>query len=515
MQVGDPFMEKLLLEACLEILQTGAVVGIQDMGAAGLTCSCCETAARGNSGTEIDVTLVPKRETGMIPYEIMLSESQERMLIIVDRNKKDVAKKIFDKWGLHATEIGRVTGDGFMTIKENGKVVARIPAKKIADDAPVYHRETREPAYLEKTRAFDPNSIPQPTDYNAVMRRLIAQPSIASKRWVYEQYDHMVRTNTELLPGSDCTVLRVKGTDKRLAATLDGNGRYCYLDPFEGGKTVVAEAARNVVCSGAVPQGVTDCLNFGNPMDPEVFWQFKECARGITEACRAFDVPVTGGNVSFYNESPVAAIYPTPIIGMVGTIEPGVEYRTQFFQRDKDVIVLLGRCLDELGGSEYLFSEHNLVAGRPPAMDLKLEKQVQEACLKLIRMKLVRSAHDCSEGGLAVCLAESCVSGPKIFGAQIDYSIIDEQCLRHDCVLFGETQSRIVLSAAPEALPQILRVLREDKTPHQVIGTVTEEPVFRFAVNGKERIRMTGAELRDLWENAIPRLLAGAAVQDN
>ncbi len=508
-QVGDPFTEKLLLEACLEILRTGAVVGIQDMGAAGLTCSCCETASKGNTGVEIDVTRVPKRETGMIPYEIMLSESQERMLMIVDAARQEEAVRVFTKWDLHATPIGTVTGDGMMTVKENGRVVARIPARKIADDAPVYHREARRPAYLDRAQELDLRTLPEPADFNAAFARLLQRPTIASKQWVYEQYDHMVLTNTEVLPGSDSAVIRIKDSTKRVAVSIDGNGRYCYLDPFEGGKICVAESARNVVCSGAQPQGITDCLNFGNPMDPEIFWQLRECARGITAACQALELPVTGGNVSLYNESPAGAIHPTPVIGTVGVIDSGNKPCTQYFRKPGDVILLLGRFLNELGGSEYLAAEHGLTRGLCPRLDLDLEARLQRLTLQLIREGLAASAHDCSDGGLAVALAESCVSGPRrpLLGADVDVALPSGEALRTDSVLFGETQSRIVLSVDPESLPAVLDRLRAGGLEFHRLGTVTAAPVLAVRVNGAERIRMESQEIFNLWSRAIPDAL--------
>ncbi|MGH7194557.1 MAG: phosphoribosylformylglycinamidine synthase subunit PurL, partial [Candidatus Saccharimonadales bacterium] len=377
-QVGDPFLEKLLLEAVLELLKTGCVVGIQDMGAAGLTCSTCETASRGSTGIEIDVAKVPQRETGMVPYEIMLSESQERMLVIIKKGREAEAKRVFEKWDLHAEEIGVVTGDSLMRVKEKGSIVAEIPAKRLADDAPVYVRDEREPRYIKEAHRFDPKSLPPAGDLNAVLLKLLDSPSIASKEWVYHQYDHMVRTNTTVLPGSDAAVIRVKGTDKSIAISVDCNSTYCYLDPYEGGKIAVAEAARNVACSGAKPLSVTNCLNFGNPHNPEIFWQLKRCIEGMRDACLAFDTPVSGGNVSLYNQNPKGAIDPTPTIGMVGLIE-GYEPVTSAFKDEGDVILLIGKTKEELGGSEFLKVIHNVKSGLPPRLDLKAAKALNDA----------------------------------------------------------------------------------------------------------------------------------------
>ncbi|HXV28127.1 MAG TPA: phosphoribosylformylglycinamidine synthase subunit PurL, partial [bacterium] len=372
-QVGDPFMEKLLLEACLELIKTDALVGMQDMGAAGLTCSTCETASRGSSGIEIDIAKVPRRETGMIPYEVMLSESQERMLIIVKKGKEETVQRIFEKWDLHAVKIGEVKEGHLMRVYENGKPVAEIPAKALADEGPVYTREEIRPAYLHEAQKLNLDQIREPKDFNGVLKKLLDHPSIASKAWVWQQYDHMVRTDTVFYPGHDAALIRVKGTKKGIAVSTDCNSLYCYLDPFEGGKIAVAESARNVVCTGAVPLGVTNCLNFGNPMKPEVFWQFHQAVLGMVEACQALKTPVTGGNVSFYNESPAAAIYPTPTVGMVGLLE-NVENRVpSFFQSEGDLIFLLGDTLNEIGGSHYLMIEHGLKKGLPPRLDLEKE----------------------------------------------------------------------------------------------------------------------------------------------
>ena len=374
-QVGDPFMEKLLLEACLEVMKTDALIGIQDMGAAGLTCSTSEMGSRGGVGVEIDVSLVPQRETGMTPYEIMLSESQERMLLVVKRGREAEVEAIFDKWDLHAVRIGEVTSDGLLRVKDHGAVVAEIPNRALTDEAPVYRRPMAPPEYLAAAQRLDLDALPATearsgARANDALLRLLGSPTIASKRWVYRQYDHMVRTNTINLPGMGAGVVRIKGTDRALAMSVDGNGRYCYLDPYRGAMLAVAEAARNVACAGARPLGATNCLNFGNPERPAIMWQFAQAVEGIGDACRALGVPITGGNVSLYNETDGQAIYPTPVIGVVGLLEHADRVVSRRFQAAGDVIVLLGEGRGELGGSEYLKVVHDVVAGTPPALDL-------------------------------------------------------------------------------------------------------------------------------------------------
>ncbi|MBT6104642.1 MAG: phosphoribosylformylglycinamidine synthase subunit PurL, partial [Verrucomicrobia bacterium] len=472
-QVGDPFMEKLCMEACLELLATGAVAGIQDMGAAGLTCSTCETAARGGTGIEIDLAKVPQRAPDMTPYEILLSESQERMLIIVHKGREDEVKRIFDKWDLPWAEVGEVTGDGMMVVKNHGEVIATVPAAKLADDAPLYHRDSKEPAYLEQTRALRLADIPALADPRAALAKLLSWPTIASKNWVYRQYDHMVRAGTVLSPGSDAAVIRVKADsypalpadasaddvpDKYLAMTVDCNGVYVYLDPYEGSKATVAEAARNLVCSGARPLGATDNLNFGNPHNPELFWQLKESVRGLAEACEAFGTPVTGGNVSLYNQNPVGAIDPTPTVGMVGLFENKEHITSQWFKDDEDAIILLGQAVNSddpllgLGGSALLQTEHGRKEGTPPPCDLAKESALHDALLGLIATGVVKSAHDCAEGGLVVALAECCISQltarntPRLTGVTIDLEELD--CPRTDALLFGESHGRVVITTS-------------------------------------------------------------------
>ncbi len=502
-QVGDPFMEKLVCEACLELLATGAVAGIQDMGAAGLTCSTCETAARASTGIEIELDKVPQRVPNMSSYEIMLSESQERMLIIVHKGREDEVKRIFDKWDLPWAEIGFVTDTGRMVVKHHGNVVADIPAKKIADESPVYQRESREPAYLQEVRSFRLDAIVDTKNPAADLKRLLAWPSIASKNWVYRQYDHMVRDGSVVCPGSDAAVMRIKsdslpdadsGTaasvvEKLIALTVDCNGTYVYLDPYEGGKTAVTEACRNLACSGAVPLGVTDNLNFGNPLKPELFWQLKESVRGLAEACRAFNAPVTGGNCSLYNQSPAGPIDPTPTVAVVGMIEKPEYVTTQWFKDAGDAIVLLGEPADlndplrGLGGSAYLQALHKKKTGTPPRCDLETARILHTTLLGLIQSGLVKSAHDCSEGGLAVCVAESCMSRlvaretPGFIGAQLDLSTLvnPEKPIRVDALLFGETQSRVVVTCAPLDAVKVVERAKLMGVPAAQIGRVGGE----------------------------------------
>jgi phosphoribosylformylglycinamidine synthase subunit PurL len=510
-QVGDPFMEKLLLEACLEVMRVeGLVVGIQDMGAAGLTCSTCETASRGGTGNEIDLNLVPKRETGMTPYEIMLSESQERMLLIAQKGREREVEAIFNKWDLHGVTIGRVTGDGLMRVKVGNDVAAEIPAKQLAEDAPVYYRDAKQPEWEIRHARFDMRSFVEPDDPQDVLLKLLGSPSIASKNWVYRQYDYMVQHGTVVAPGSDAAVVRInlerpdlgaaaaKG-EKYIAFTTDCNATYCYLDPREGGKIAVAEAARNLVCSGARPLAVTDNLNFGNPMKPEVFWQFRQCVEGICEACNMFSTPVTGGNVSFYNESPAGAIDPTPTIGMLGLIDDPKHITTQWFKGAGDAVLLIGEIGDELGGSEYLKWIHGLKTGRAPRMDWAFAKRLSDFTLEIIRKGWVKSAHDCSEGGLAVALAECCMSnGEAMIGASIDLSTFGK---RLDAALFGEAQSRVIVSCAPENVARITN----PALPISVLGMTGSSKLKIETSRGALAWDVT--RLRDVWWNAIGRLM--------
>ncbi|MDX9702973.1 MAG: phosphoribosylformylglycinamidine synthase subunit PurL [Candidatus Auribacterota bacterium] len=502
-QVGDPFMEKLLLEACLELLQTDAVVGIQDMGAAGLTCSTCETASRGGAGIEIELAKVPQREKGMIPYEILLSESQERMLVIVKKGREEEVEAIFNKWDLHAANIGHVTDDGMMRVLFNGQKVVEIPAKQLAEDAPIYQREFKEPAYYKKCKSEDLSAIAQPLSYGDILKKLLGDPTIADKRWVYEQYDHMVITNTVVAPGvSDAAVLRLKECEKLLAMKTDCNGRYCYLDPYIGGMIAVAEAARNVVCCGAKPLAITDCLNFGNPMKEEIFWQFKNCVEGIAEACRQFETPVTGGNVSFYNENPRGAVDPTPVIGIVGLIDTQDHVTTASFKKPGDVVILLGPIESGIGGSEYLAIAHGKKTGALPEFDIELEKRVQSVCLKLIRDGKIKSAHDISEGGLAVALAESCILGgvdSTALGASVDLPATSQ---RLDGVLFGERQSRILISVDPSDVMYVDDFAKNNNVPVYKLGTVENERL-QISCSGKILIDERIADIAKVFRSEL------------
>src|SRR2546421_494351 len=473
-QVGDPFKEKLLLEACLELLATDAVAGIQDMGAAGLTCSTCETASRGGTGVEIDLAKVPKREPGMTPYEILLSESQERMLIIAKRGRENLVREIFEKWDVPCAEIGRVTGDGMMRVRNNGSLAAEIPAKPLAEEAPLYSREAKQSTtdFADDTDEEWKTKLSALSASSAVesLRLLLRDPTIASKNWVYRQYDHMVRTGTVVRPGSDAAVFRVREANKILAATSDCNSLYCRLDPREGGRIAVAEAARNLTCSGATPLAVTDNLNFGNPYKPENFWQLREAVEGVAETCRAFGTPVVGGNVSLYNESPAGGVDPTPTVAMVGLIDEEEHVTTQFFKAAGDVIILVGEIGDEMGGSRFLKVCYGRKAGLPPRLKVERELSVQNSVRDLIHAGLVRSAHDCSEGGLAVTLAESCFNPEGLLGAEIDLAYAAAST-----VLFNESQSRIVISCAPPDAEEILKMLTSKNIPHHKIGVVVTE----------------------------------------
>lgn len=496
-QVGDPFMEKLLLEAVLELLQTDAVVGIQDMGAAGLTCGTCETAARGGAGIEIDTKFVPQRETGMTPYEILLSESQERMLVIVKKGREEEVFKIFKKWDLHAAQIGVVTDIGDMVVKENGQEVVRIPAKQLADEGPVYTREEQEPAYLKNVKPITSNNIQNIGSLNAALLKLLDHPSIASKAWVYRQYDHMVGTATVVLPGSDSAVVRIKGTNKMIAMSTDCNAAYCKLDPYEGGKIAVAEAARNIVCSGAKPIAITDCLNFGNPMKPEVFWTFRKAVEGLRDACIKFDTPVSGGNVSFYNESPLAAVDPTPVVGMAGIIE-GREPIPSAFQNDSDVVLLVGETRDELGASALLQVLFSKKEGLPPRLSLDEADRFNQAIMMAADKNLLRSAHDLSEGGLSVALAECCLTDRfHSFGARID---IQSQ-MNPVAELFSESQSRAIVTASPDEVADLLIVLKSFGVKAQRIGVVTKDSNLKI----NDWIDLPIEVMRETWSNAIPR----------
>jgi phosphoribosylformylglycinamidine synthase len=514
-QVGDPFMEKLLLEACLEVMQTDALVGIQDMGAAGLTCSTTEMGSRGGAGVEIDVSLVPQRETGMTPYEIMLSESQERMLLVAKRGREEEVERIFEKWDLHAVRIGAVTTDGLLRVRNNGEIVAEIPNAALTDEAPVYNRPFLEPDYLTDARSLDLDALartarkPATRDHNQATLTLLASPTIASKRWIYRQYDHMVRTNTINFPGLGAGVVRIKGTDRALAMSLDGNGRYCYLDPYLGAMLAVAEAARNVACSGARPVGATNCLNFGNPERPGIMWQFERAVAGIGEACRALDVPITGGNVSLYNETDGKAIYPTPTIGVVGLLEHADRVLARRFRESGDAIVLLGEPKSELGGSEYLKVIYETVKGLPPELDLDHERALQRVVISLAGDGLIRSAHDCSDGGLAITVAESCFDTGGI-GAEVSIpgaSVVSDRELNEAAALFGESASRIVVSVAPDCLTRVLEQAAATNVAARVIGQ-TGGNRLRVAVDGRVVVDLAIDEAERAWSGALETFFA-------
>ncbi len=508
-QVGDPFMEKLLLEACLEVMRTDALIGIQDMGAAGLTCSTTEMGSRGGAGVEIDVSLVPQRETGMTPYEIMLSESQERMLLVAKRGREAEVERIFEKWDLHAVKIGEVTNDGMLRVKQSGTVVAEIPNRALTDEAPVYNRPFTEPDYLRSVQQLDLDALVAPdgrarASGDAALRTLLASPTIASKHWVYRQYDHMVRTNTINLPGMGAGVVRIKGTDRALALSVDGNGRYVYLDPKRGAMLAVAEAARNVACAGARPLGATNCLNFGNPERPGIMWQFAKAVEGIGEACTALGVPITGGNVSLYNETDGKAIYPTPTIGVVGLLEHADRVVARRFRESGDTIILLGEGRGELGGSEYLKVIFDRVGGVPPAIDLQAERALQELIVSLASEALIRSAHDCSDGGLAVAIAECCFDTHGM-GAEISIAgvrVANDARINEAAALYGESASRVVLSAAADAVTGILERAAASGVPARVIGQ-TGGNRLRIAVDGQMAIDMAVDEAEQLWSSAI------------
>lgn len=501
-QVGDPFQEKLLVEACLELLKKDCVVGMQDMGAAGLTSSLSEMASRADNGVEIDIALVPAREAKMTPYEFLLSESQERMVIILKKGKEEEAYKIFEKWGLHSVVIGKVTNDKMFRVLENGKVVAEVPARSLADDAPVYKRESIRPGYLDQVQQLDLDTIPD-VNYNkaaSVFQRLLTSPNIASKRWVYEQYDHMVQTNTIALPGAaDAAVLRIKGSDKKLSVSTDCNARYCYLDPYTGGQIALAEAARNVSCTGAEPMAITDCLNFANPEKPEMFWQLEQCVTGLADACKKFNVPVISGNVSLYNENEGCAIFPTPSVGIVGLINKDLGYCSMEWKNEGDHIYLLGENKDEIGGSEYLKVIYDKTAGLPPAINLEYEMKLQQITRKIINENIVNSAHDCSEGGLLITLAEGAITGNK--GANIELS---RKGLRLDSLLFGETQSRIVVTV-PEKNVESFKCATE-RISSKYIGKVMGTD-FVVKVDNKEIINNKVKDMAEAYYEAIPRIM--------
>lgn len=500
-QVGDPFMEKLLLEASLEALQTGAVIGMQDMGAAGIACSTSEMSAKGKSGMLLDLDKVPAREDGMTAYELLLSESQERMLVVADKGREQEIIDVYKKWDLNAVVIGHVTDTKRVIYHKEGAVKADIPADSLVlgGGAPVYKRETKKPAYLEKTMAFDEDSIHEDRPLEMVICDLLASPNIASKRWIYEQYDTMVRTNTVSGPGpSDAAVIRLKGSDKGLAVKTDCNGRYVYLNPRKGGQIAVMEAARNVVCAGGKPVAITNCLNFGNPYKPELYWVFKEAVGGMGDACKVLNTPVTGGNVSFYNENPKGAVFPTPTIGMLGIVESVQrDTTTASFKSEGDAVLYIGAPRRGLGATEYLSWCHKITAGDAPVIDLQFEKNLQSALLLAIRSGLIEAAHDLSDGGLAITLAEMAIFGNK--GAALDVSELGGISLD---TLFSEAQSGVVISVKPDNLDAVTDHFKKMDVPIYNLGTVKGD---NLKIQGLTSLKVTN--LKSIYEEAIPQAM--------
>ncbi|MEB6549836.1 phosphoribosylformylglycinamidine synthase subunit PurL [Heyndrickxia sporothermodurans] len=495
-QVGDPFMEKLLLEACLELVKSDALVGIQDMGAAGLTSSSAEMASKAGSGIEMNLDFIPQRETGMTAYEMMLSESQERMLIVVKQGREQEIIDLFSKYGLEAVSVGRVTEDKKLRLFHHGEIVADVPADALAEEAPVYHKPSTEPKYYRDFQAMEVE-IPKVVDYKETLLNLLQQPTIASKEWVYKQYDYQVRTNTVVTPGSDAAVVRIRGTRKALAMTTDCNSRYLYLDPEMGGKIAVAEAARNIVCSGGEPLAITDCLNFGNPEKPEIFWQIEKAADGMSAACLALNSPVIGGNVSLYNETNGVAVYPTPVVGMVGLIEDLDHITTQHFKQAGDLIYMIGETMPEFGGSELQKMQSNKIFGKSPAIDLEVEARRQRQLLTAIKEGIVSSAHDIAEGGAAVTLAES-LFGTTGLGAEI--------VLQGEPVvsLFSETQSRFIISVKKENKAKFEAIVKDAV----LIGEVTSNERLQIKdENNSVLIEADVNECEKAWKGAIPCLL--------
>ncbi|KIL50667.1 phosphoribosylformylglycinamidine synthase [Jeotgalibacillus alimentarius] len=493
-QVGDPFMEKLLLEACLELIKNDALIGIQDMGAAGLTSSSAEMASKAGSGIEMNLDLVPQRETGMSAYEMMLSESQERMLIVIEKGREAEIQELFHKYDLDAVAVGTVTDDKRLRLLHEGNVVADVPVDALAEDAPVYNKPSKEPAYFREFQAIE-NTEPEVENVEETLHALLKQPTIASKEWVYDQYDYQVRTNTVVTPGSDAAVLRIRGTEKALAMTTDCNSRYLYLDPETGGKIAVAEAARNIVCSGGRPLAITDCLNFGSPDKPEIFWQMEKSVDGMSEACRVLNAPVIGGNVSLYNETNGTAVYPTPVVGMVGLIDKLDHITTQAFKEAGDAVYLIGDTKTEFGGSELQKLTAGEISGKAPDLDLSVEQARQEKLLTAIRQGLVASAHDLAEGGLAVALAESAFGTGLGVTAETDGSAVT--------ALFSETQSRFLVSVKPEHEQAFQEITGAKK-----IGEVTAQPVLKVVHNGTAVIDQPVDKFEESWRGAIPCLLS-------
>jgi phosphoribosylformylglycinamidine synthase len=504
-QVGDPFMEKLLLEACLELMKSDAVVGVQDMGAAGLTCSTAEMGARAGTGVEIDVALVPQRESGMSPYEILLSESQERMLLVVQKGREREVEEIFEKWDLHAVRIGEVTADTRLRVKNRGVLVADVPNVALVDEAPLYDRPYRRPADLDARQRFAPEDLQIGETPQQAFLTLLGSPGIASKRWVYRQYDHMVRTNTIVLAGRSAGVVRVKGTNRGIACSVDGNGRFCYLDPRRGAMLAVAEASRNVACSGALPIGATNNLNFGNPERPEIMWQLVEAIEGIAEACRALEIPITGGNVSLYNETDRHAILPTPVLGVVGLIEDVSKTVDRVFRGPGRDVVLFGRDLGELGGSEYLKALHGEVRGVPPVLDLSAERALQQLLVHAVSEGLVESANDCSEGGIAVAVAESSFdSGGLGLTARLAGVGTLKGPARLAATLFGESASRVVVSVAKGRRQALLDLAAQFGVPATLIGETGGNEIA-ISVDGALVIKCPVADAERAWATGLSK----------
>ncbi len=504
-QVGDPFTEKLLLEACLELFETGCVVGIQDMGAAGLTSSSTEMADRAGTGLEIRIDAVPRREEEMTPYEVMLSESQERMLVVLEAGGEKTAEDVFRKWNLDFSVIGRVTGSGNLTVLEGEEKVADLPVSLITSDAPVYERPEAKPDYLKKTRELRADDIPEPRNIEKAFLEILSSPTVSSKRWVYEQYDHMVRTDTVLGPGSDSAVIRLKGTAKGVAVTSNVNSRYCYLDPFEGSRIAVAENLRNLACCGAEALAVTDCLNFGNPENPEIMWQFARSVEGLAEAARAFDTPVVSGNVSLYNETEGRAIFPTPTVAMVGLVRDTSKVVGSWFRDPRDLVVLLGGAVEEaVGGSEYLKTVCGKIRGEPPSIDLEKEKRLAGLLIECASRSIIKSAHDISEGGFAVALAECCFNpeGPR--GVVVDSPGVNENSLRSDLFLFSETQSRVIASVDGRDWEKMKKMAEDRGVPALLAGAVVDRD--RFCVEGS--IDMKISEARKAWTSGFEKGLS-------
>jgi len=499
-QVGDPFEEKLLIEACLELLDDKLLVALGDLGAAGLTSSASEMASRGGVGLDIDVTKVPQREENMKAFEIMVSESQERMLAVVEPEKLEAAQAVCTKWGLRSTVIGTVTDTGHFVVREGDTVVADMPAATLADDAPIYDPAMERPAYLDDVQSFDPRmvNLPEDDELGDTLLKLLASPNICSRRWIWEQYDHQVMLNTVVLPGSDAAVLRIKDTKRGIAVSSDCNGRYCYLDPYLGAQIAFVEAARNVACSGGRAAAITDCLNFGNPEKPEVFWTFHQSVKGLSDACKMFKVPVISGNVSFYNESFGQPIYPTPTVGLVGLLQDVSKHTTADFKDEGDVIILLGQTRNELGGSELLKLIDGTVAGMPPSVDLWGEQQLCEAIVGCIEMGVIKSAHDCSEGGLGVTLAESCIAG------DIGATVVLEGRMRGAVKLFSESQGRAIVTTTVDDATVVTLMADRLRIPYEIIGQVGGSTL---AV--KDLLEVPVADLRAAFEPALERLVHG------